>query len=627
MGKELIVNRLQKLREVMKEQSVDVYLITSTDFHGSEYVSDCFKFTEYLSGCTSDNVVLIVETKHASDDENACLARLWTDGRYFISAKKELDGTGIELMRMGEPGVRKAEEYLQSCLKEGMCLAYDARCIRAQRGSIYRQIAAKAGAAVRGEFNPVREVWPERPDYPKKPVWIMDETLAGESVKSKIERVKIRMGQRGTEALILNKPDEIMWLLNLRGSDIAYNPVALSYLVLNGEEVILYLMKEQTTDVVLQYANENGFVIRDYEDFFEDLAKTEWAGHVMIDPLSVSDAIMGTLAGTGIMPVAALSPVMSLKAVKNETELKNIREIYLEDSAAVCRFLCKLDQMTKSGFFTGDGTGQSPVCELDLARMLDDERSTIEGYLSPSFETISAFGENAAIVHYEPKEETQARVREGNFLLLDSGGQYTRGTTDITRTVFIGNRDDETFAKMKEHFTYVAVANLRLLTAEFRYGCTGANLDSIPREVLWEHGLDYNHGTGHGIGYCLNVHEGPQNISWRITRDSVGANTVFEPGMITSDEPGIYLEGEYGIRTESVVECVKVKKEEDSAGFLKMQPLTYVPIDLRMIDPSRMDASDRKRLNDYHEAVYEKISPLLKKDEEIQWLFEATRPI
>ena len=652
MSPEIIGKRLGKLRERMKKESVDVCLMTSTDFHGSEYVSDYFKVTEFFSGCTSDNVVMIVSGEKAA---------LWTDGRYFISAAKELEGTGIELMRMGEPGVPKVEEYLRQVLISreadngaadsgtgkvcpvGEVLAYDARCIRAEKGSLYRQIAAECKADVKGDFDAAFGIWEDRPAFPAGPVWIMDETVAGESVEGKLARVRERMHQRGARNLVLTKPDEIMWLTNLRGNDIAYNPVALSYMIVKGDEAILYLKEEVAGDEtaaasVASYLAGCKVILRAYDSFYDDLSAAEWEGAVMVDPFSVPDAVIGTLTGAGVRPLPALSPVMALKAVKNETELTNLREVYLLDSAAVCRFLCHLDNLQKAGVFSRAGESKDDNSikesskekeaeedkhgagvlygETDLARELDDMRKTIDGYLSPSFETISAFGENAAIVHYEPKKETEAVVREGSFLLLDSGGQYKTGTTDITRTVPIG----EVNGKMKEHFTYVAVANLRLLTAKFRAGCTGANLDSIAREVLWEKGLDYNHGTGHGIGYCLNVHEGPQNISWKITRESIGANTVFQPGMITSDEPGLYLEGEYGIRTESVVECVS-----DALGqFLKMRPLTYVPIDKRALDISLMGEADIRRLNDYHAEVYKKISPLLTKEGEKEWLYEAT---
>ncbi|MBR6094375.1 MAG: aminopeptidase P family protein [Lachnospiraceae bacterium] len=639
-----VEERLDKLRERMKNESVDVCLMTSTDFHASEYVSDYFKVTEFFSGCTSDNVILIVSRNSAA---------LWTDGRYFISAAKELEGSSITLMRTGEPGVLKVEEYLSKILSESAksteeeagasdgaasdgqaadgeasgseasnrtYLAYDARCIRADRGSQYRQIAAACNAAVKDDFDAADGIWENRPEFPANPLWIMDESVAGQSVKSKLEKTKERMKQKGATGLILTKPDEIMWLTNLRGNDILFNPVALSYMILNGSETVFYIKEKLMTKEIVSHLSSCGIELRSYDEFFKDLAAVKWEGRVMTDPFSVSDAVIGTLAEAGIRPLLSVSPVMALKAVKNETELANLRAVYLQDSAAVCRYLYRLDKYIKEGKFSPEG--QLSYKETDAAGELDDMRRTIDGYLSPSFETISAFGENAAIVHYEPKKETEAAIREGSFLLLDSGGQYKNGTTDITRTVPIG----EVSAKMKEHFTYVAVANLRLLTAQFRRGCTGANLDSIAREVLWENGLDYNHGTGHGIGYCLNVHEGPQNISWKITRESIGANTPFEPGMITSDEPGFYLEGEYGIRTESVVECVADETDE-TGRFLRLRPLTFVPISLDALDVSLLDASDIERLNAYHEEVYKRISPLLTDSEEKEWLRRMTAPV
>ena len=598
--------RIENLRAVMKEEGVDVCLIASTDFHSSEYVADYFKVTEFFSGCTSDNVVLVVSEKEA---------KLWTDGRYFISAAKELEGSGIELMKSGEPGVLTVPAYLNNILEQGMCLGYDGRTIRADKANAYHKTAMRKGCMVAGDFDAAEEIWEERPKLPAAKIRILPEKISGEEYQSKRKRVMEELLTFGAQGTVISKLDDIMWLFNIRGNDIAYNPVALSYAILLKEKTVIFLQEEELTEDASAYFKEINVEVRPYDSFYDELAKLEFDKNLFVDSVYTSDRTLEILSKRKIRMIADISPVTRLKAVKNETELNNLRACYLKDSAALCRFLYNI---SKRESFAG-------VTEYDLAMELNDMRSTIPGFSNPSFETISAFGPNAAIVHYEPKKETAAEVKKEGFLLLDSGGQYEDGTTDVTRTVRLG----EITQQMKEDFTIVAIANLRLLTAKFKYGCTGANLDVYARSALWEKGMDYNHGTGHGIGYILNVHEGPQNIGWRVNAGagvSQGARTVFEPGMITSNEPGIYREGEYGIRTESIVECLE--GESNAFGrFLQFAPLTYVPIDVSALDLNLMDASDRERLNAYHKAVYEKISPLLTNNGEKEWLYEVTKPV
>ena len=605
----LYVERLAKLKETMKDEGVDVCLIESTDFHSSEYVSDYFKVTEYYSGCTSDNVVMVI-----SEDE-VCL---WTDGRYFISAAKELEGSGIELMKSGEPGVLPVHLYLEKILKQGMSLGFDGRTIRVDKGNLYRKAAAKSGCIMVGDFDPAEDLWEDRPALPAGKIRILPLEFSGEEYKSKRNKVMEMLQRSGADNLVLSKLDDIMWLLNIRGEDIAYNPVALSYLILAGEETHLYLQEASVTEEIENYLKQNDIILHSYDSFYESLAEMKFAGTVFIDAHNTSDLILELLSKKNIRMIADVSPVTKLKAVKNETELKHIRDCYLRDSAVLCRFLYRI---LKRESFEG-------VTEYDLAMGLNDMRSTIPDYTDISFETISAYGPNAAIVHYEPKKESAAEIKKEGFLLIDSGGQYESGTTDVTRTVALGPVTEE----MKNDFTVVAIANLKLLTAKFKFGCTGANLDLYARSVLWERGLDYNHGTGHGIGYALNVHEGPQNIGFRIApavpgqRISTGALTAFVPGMITSDEPGIYREGKYGIRTESIVECVEAEINE-FGRFLEFRPLTYVPIDVSALNFKMMDRSDIGKLNAYHKAVYEKISPLLSDSGEKEWLYEVTKPV
>ena len=598
-----VTERIRALRNEMESAGVDVYLATSSDAHGSEYVCDTDKVTEFFSGCTSDNVVLVV----TKDD-----AGLWTDGRYFLSAEEELKGSGIGLMRIGEQGVPTVQKYLDAILSEGMVLGYDGATVRSENGAMYRSVAAYKKATVKGDFNPVNNIWKTRPSRPAGKVWMPGDKILGESAVSKIGRVKEALRSRGAEGLVLTGLDDIMWLTNLRGNDIPCNPVAFAYFTLNGEEALLYLQKDALTEEAGEYLSCCNITVRDYDCFDEELKEMNFTGNVLVNPHRVSDKVMSIFMEKGIRPVMGMSPTEEFKAIKNETELAGLRECFLKDSAALCRFLFAVEKKRIEGQMT----------EVSLAQKLYDIRSQIPEFLDLSFETISAYGANAAVIHYMPKEEKDVAIGDKGFYLVDSGAQYTNGTTDVTRTIPVGELSET----MRRDFTLVAIANLRLLTAKFKYGCTGANLDMYARAPLWEKGIDYNHGTGHGIGFLLNVHEGPQNIGFRIKRGNTGAETVFEPGMIVSDEPGIYRAGEYGIRTESIVECT----EDETNGFgrfLRLRPLTYVPISLDALDVSLMDASDIDRLNAYHEEVYSKISPLLDGNEEKEWLRKATASV
>ena len=539
----------------MEKDGVSVYLITSTDFHASEYVGDYFKVSEYVSGCTSDNVTLLVEPDRA---------RLWTDGRYFISAAAELKDSGIELMKMGEPGVPEVEAYLEERLQKDGVLAFDGRCVSVKKGLQYREIAARKGASVRGDKDYASLIWENRPPMPSHPVRILPEEIAGCSVREKVEPLRGAVRRAGANYLLLSKLDDLMDLLNIRGADITCNPVALSYGLIGTP--------------------------------------------VLLDPVCTGYALYELLRDR-VPVVMKPNPTELPKAMRTPAQIERTKEYYLLDSAAVCRFI----------FWVKKHIGKIRITELSAAEKMDSLRREIPGYLDLSFPTISAWGPNAAMAHYAATEENQSEVKPEGFLLVDSGGQYLGATTDVTRTIAVGPLTPE----MKRDFTLVAAGNLALLTARFRYGCTGRNLDTYARAPLWARGMDYNHGTGHGIGYILNVHEGPQSIRWKYIPEL--AEAVFEEGMVTSDEPGIYIEGKYGIRTESIVLCVK-DMENEFGSFMRFEPLTWAPIDLDAIDTGYLSDADIRRLNDYHREVREKILPLLN-EEEGAWLIEATREI
>ena len=596
--KEEIRKRVRILRDDMKRNGIDMMLMTATDPHASEYVNDYFKAAEYFTGCTSDNIVFIVEEESA---------RLWTDGRYFISAAEELNDTGIALMKMDQPNVPDFAAYLRAHLTKGMTLGFDGRCVRASMSKVLRKIAEMNGAEIMSSYAPADTLWVGRPKLPNYVLWILKEELCGASFQEKLQKVRVRMDELNAKYHVISRLDDIMWLLNVRGGDVPCNPVALSYILIGPETVDLFIRKEELSSESEQYFRAQRIKVHDYDEMFPYIRDYHFEGPVLLDGNESCDAIVSLLSEKTTV-IDKENPTMRIKAVKNPVEIEQIRRVYKEDSVAVCRFICSMKKKA----------GREPVTEFTAACEMDGLRRKIPGFLDLSFPTISAWGPNAAMAHYSMTEESCSEVRPEGFLLVDSGGQYMGGTTDVTRTIAMGPLTPE----MKRDFTLVAMANLRLLDTKFPEGTPGVQLDMIARECLYRYGLNYNHGTGHGIGYILNVHEGPHSIS----RSVKGGGTVsIEPGMIMSDEPGLYKEERYGIRTESILLCIQDEKTE-FGQFLRFVPLTFVPIDLDAIEPSFMEPSDRERLNRYHSLVRAVISPFLE-GEELDWLNEATREI
>lgn len=597
-SKEEIRNRLMCFRTEMINAGLDIFLISSTDPHSSEYVCEHDKISEFLTGCTSDNVYLVIEKDSA---------RLWTDGRYFISAAKELEDTGVELMRMGQPDTPTVEQYLSKTLAKDMVLGFDGRYISATKGKVFRDIARQCGAKVEAREDPVSATWIGRPARPCNPVRILPVELSGRTCSEKLGEVRRIMQKKGCSSYILSKLDDTMWLLNIRGNDIACSPVAFSYLLVGTDTADLFLQPGAVTEELTSYLKDNRIKLHDYDSFFDYIRNYHFEGTVLFDRTASSDALEDLLKDKGdVMDLPNLTS--DLKAVKNQAETENSRISYLKDSVAVCRFIHKIKTME-----TLDG-----MTEYDAACLMDSLRKEIHGFLDCSFPTISAYGANAAMAHYAAPEEGSARIRPEGFLLVDSGGHYDGGTTDVTRTIAVGTLSDE----MKRDFTVVAAANLALMYAVFAAGTTGAQLDMIAREPLYRLRMNYNHGTGHGIGYMLNVHEGPQ----RIGGVHAGiADPPMLPGMITSDEPGLYREGKYGIRTESILLTTEDVTNE-FGSFLKFEPLTFVPIDLDAIDTAYLEQADIDRLNDYHEKVRHSVLPYLNAEEQ-EWLVKATEPV
>lgn len=593
-----IKDRIALLRDKMKEEKIDYYLIPTSDYHNSEYVSDYFKVREYFSGFTGSNGTLLVGRKEAG---------LWTDGRYFIQAEKELTGSGITLFRMQEEGVPTIEEYLSENVKEKESVGFDGRVVTASYGKELECALQNKKIVFRYEKDVAGELWDKRPDMPGGGVFVLSDVLCGQNVSEKLGIIRRRLQEKKCSAHLIAKLDDLMWTLNIRGQDVECNPVALSYAFITMTDCYLFIQKEAFSDELRQHADKWGITLKEYCEIEAFLKETP-ADSVLLDEKNVNYTLYKCLENRADI-VSCMNPSEQLKAVKNPAELEHMEAVYLRDSVAVTKFI----------YWLKTNIGKIPMDEYTAAMYMDGLRKEIDGFLELSFPTICAYKENAAMMHYEATASDHKKLEPKGMLLIDSGGQYMGGTTDVTRTVVLGAISDE----IKKHFTAVAVGMLQLSDAKFLYGCTGRNLDILAREPLWNLNIDYKCGTGHGIGYMLNVHEGPQNIRWRYPKDAKEA--VIEDGMVMSNEPGVYIEGSHGIRIENIMVAKRGVKNGDGQ-FMHFDTLTYAPIDLEGIEPSFMQEIDMKRLNAYHEKVYEKVSPYLS-EEESEWLKEATRPI
>ena len=611
--------RLLSLRNQMKEAGVHCVVIPTSDYHNSEYVSDFFMARKYFSGFTGSAGTLVV-----TPDE----AALFTDGRYFIQAAKELKDSGITLMKMGEPEVPTMTEYVDQKLQQGWTLCFDGRVLTSSKGSELEEIARKHGGQLRFDLDLCDAAWKNRPALIHHPVWVLSEEYAGESVEEKLTRVREEMKKEEAGIHVLTSLDDIAWLYNIRSNDVECCPVVLAYTMVTKDRALLFAEEgfaagEDTS--ARERMEKAGVEIYPYDRFYKMLssvaaqaAKEEQASRVWIDESQVNFRVLkelqkicaeeGAQAGTKLLNKE--NPTTLMKSIKNETELKHTRRAHIKDAVAVTKFM----------YWLKKNIGSIPMDEVSVAEKIDGLRAQQEGFIELSFPTISAYGTNGAIIHYGAQKETCAALKPEGMLMIDSGGHYIDGTTDITRTFILGPVTSE----MKKHYTLVLRAMLSMRATRFLHGCTGANLDIRAREVLWEHGLDYKHGTGHGVGNILNVHEGPQSFRWKLLPDA-GKPAVFEEGMITSDEPGIYLENQYGIRIENEILCRK-GEENEYGQFMYFEDLTFVPIDLDGVELSQMSELDKERLNDYHAAVFEKLKPYFE-GEELTWLRHVTRAV
>lgn len=623
MYNDLINGRLGVLRSAMRNAGVDYYLITTADFHNSEYVADYFKSREYFSGFTGSNGDLLVWADGAA---------LWTDGRYFLQAEEELEGTGIALMRMGEKGVPTVEDFLVKNMLPGQKLGTDGRCITISRGDRLTEALNKVNdKACMDAENPedsslvwdidlADAAWTGRPNLPTGSIWFIDKETVGESRTGRLTRVREKMACEGAKAFVLSSLDDIAWLFLMRGSDIEYNPVALSYAIVYADKVVLYINDNTLSGADAGMLEDEGFVIKKYSDIINDLKKigTDIGcdGTVMADPDRLSYALYMSLVDSKAKIKTLTSPTVLMKSVKTEREIENERLAHIKDGVAVTKFMYWLHCLREDPAFIN---GDKKVTEIEAAEILLDYRKQQSDFLDQSFAPIVATGAHGAIIHYEADEKSNAVIEKDAFLLMDTGAQYLQGTTDITRTFVMGQPSEI----MRKHYTAVLCGNLELADAYFPEGTTGPNLDILARKALWKYNLDFRHGTGHGVGYLLNVHEGPQNINQKGRMGRLG--TPFEPGMITSDEPGVYIPGEYGIRLENMMVCVE-RGESEYGHFYGFETLTMVPFDRRSICVDEMSEYDKELLNKYHSLVYENIAEYLT-DEEREWLRAETAKI
>lgn len=593
-----VPERISALRALMEERGYDAYMVPTDDNHQSEYVGEHFKARAFITGFTGSAGTAVI-TKDA--------AGLWTDGRYFIQAEQQLSGSGVKLFKMGEPGVPTVEEFIADVLPEGGTLGFDGRVVAMGEGQALEAAAAKKNGKIDYSTDLIDKIWEDRPALSEEPAFALGVEYTGESTESKLKRIRKAMEEEGADIHIIAALDDVCWTTNLRGNDIEFFPLLLSYAVITKEDMKLYIDERKLTDEMKANLAKDNIFLRPYNAVYEDVKELGADSAILVDPSRLNYALYNNLP-KGAKVIEKVNPTVLMKAMKNDTEIKNIKNAHVKDGVAVTKFMHWLKK----------NVGKTEITEISAAEKLEEFRKEQEGYLWQSFEPICGSGEHAAIVHYAATPETNVPVVTDGLFLTDTGGGYMEGSTDITRTFAFGKITD----RMAEDFTTVLLCNLRLARAVFMHGTCGYNLDILARMPAWERGINYNHGTGHGVGYLMNIHEAPSGFRIAIRERE---KAVIEPGMVITDEPGIYIEGSHGIRTEN--ELLVCEKEKTEYGqFLCFEPITYVPIDLDAVNPDMMTKEDKEQLNAYHAKVYELVSPHLN-EEEKEWLKEYTRAI
>ncbi len=596
----MIKERLARLRREMEKRGIAVYIVPTADFHESEYVGAHFKARQFITGFTGSAGTAVITADEAG---------LWTDGRYFLQAAQQLRGTTVTLYRMGEEGVPTLTEYVRSALPEGGVLGFDGRVVNAALGRQLEALAKEKGGSLAVAEDLIGLIWEDRPALSCRPVRVLPGSSTGVSAAEKLAGVRAVMAREGADVHLLTSLCDIAWLLNVRGGDIDYVPVVLSFLALTAEECLWFVQEAALGGDVKEYLRSVGVEVRPYESFYDYAAALAPGQRVLLNAKVCSTRLCAALR-EGVEILDRENPTVPMKAVKNAVETADTREAHKKDAAAMIRFIRWLKE----------NVGRIPITEISAADYLAARRAEQEGFLDLSFATICGYNAHGAIIHYGATPESDVPLAPEGLLLVDSGGHYLDGTTDITRTIALGPVTRE----MRDVFTLVLRAHLRLANARFLHGCTGLNLDILAREPLWAAGVDYNHGTGHGIGHILSVHEGPNGFRWKASPDR-SEGSVLEEGMITSDEPGLYLEGRFGVRTESELLCRRGEKN-GYGQFMYFENITYVPIDLDAVDITQLSDEERRQLNEYHAMVYETMAPRLG-GADLRWLREATRAV
>ena len=593
-----VSERIAKLRALMAEKGIDAYVVPTADFHQSEYVGEHFKARKYITGFSGSYGTAVI----CQDD-----AGLWTDGRYFFQATNELEGSGVRLMKMFVGDTPSVTEYLADKIPEGGKVGFDGRVLSMDEGKEYEDALSPKNISIDYEEDLIDQIWEDRPPLSDKPAFFLEEKYSGESSAHKLERVRKVMKDNGATVHIIASLDDTGWLLNVRGDDIDFFPLLLSYSIVRMDGVDLYVDETKLNDRILEEFKKVNVTLHPYNDIYEDIKKLDASETALIDPMKMNYALYKNIP---CKIVEAANPTILMKAMKNDVELENIKEAHIKDGIAITKFM----------YWIKTRYDKEDITELSSADKLTSLRAAQEGYIRDSFEPLCAFADHAAMMHYSPSKETDVVLKEGAMFLNDTGGGYYEGSTDITRTFILGSIDQD----MKKYFTAVVRAMMNLSRANFLYGCHGYNLDVLVRQPIWDLNIDFQCGSGHGVGYLGNVHEPPTGFRWYVV-PSKNEHHQLEEGMVITDEPGIYEDGKFGIRIEN--EFIVRKGELNKYGqFMHFETITFAPIDLDGIDPEEMTKSEREWLNTYHKDVYEKIGPHLT-DEEREWLKEYTRAI
>lgn len=591
-----IQSRLSSLREQMSTLHIDAYIIPSSDPHLSEYPAAHWKSREWISGFNGSAGTVIVTADKAG---------LWTDSRYFLQAEIQLQHSGIDLYKASLPETPTIVDFLLDELSTGKKVALDGNCYSVAEAQKLESQLIKKGITLDTSHDLISPIWKDRPAIPENIIFEMPVELSGQPVSEKLNAINDQLHKKGADCLILGALDEIAWTFNIRGTDVTYNPVAVCYAFVSEKETVLFINPKKLTEEIISGLKAEGVIIADYLSIQRYISGLPGDYTVFVDKTKTNISLFNAIPGTCTV-IDGITPANHLKSIKNETEIKGFRNALIKDGVALTRFYIWLEKEMESG---------SVVTEIKAAEKLASFRAEQPLYLMDSFETICGYGEHGAIVHYSATPETDAVIRKDGLLLMDSGAQYMDGTTDITRTIALGEPSEQ----MKKDYTRVLKGHISLAKSKFPTGTRGSQIDILARKALWDAGINYLHGTGHGIGHCLNVHEGPQSI--RMEENPV----KLEPGMVISNEPAMYRTGEYGIRTENII-LVREDSETEWGKFLGFETLTLCYIDTRLVITSMLSAREHAWLNKYHQMVYELLSPHLS-EEECEWLRCKTKEI